>query len=186
MSAATGLAKQADGLQQLLALASLNKSDIAAAGEETRRQMQLTQEEQAKVAAARAFFVKHETLEAAMQAREGSLAIKQTQLDLDKKQHLSHVASENTRLEEFSAKLDARDRRIADDAKQIQKEKDTFAGLKLDHERQHRDLIASCQKQEAINTGTAQANAAETARLTEWAATLKRKAELVRQQMANF
>ena len=186
MSASTGLAKQADDLARLLALASLRKEDIAAAGDETRRQMQLTSDEQTKVAEARAYITKHATLATELKRREDELANKCTQLDLDKKQHLSHVASENTRLEEFSAKLDAKDRRITDDAKQLEKAKDTFSGLKIDHERQHRELIASCQKQESANTAVANANAAEAARLTEWAATLKRKAELVRQQMANF
>ena len=93
MSATTGLARQADGLQQLLALANLNAKDIAAAGEETRRQMQLTAEEQAKVSAARAYFAKHESLEAAIQARENALVTGNAQLELDK-QHAIHVASE--------------------------------------------------------------------------------------------
>ena len=186
MSAATGLARQADGLQQLLALASLNKVDIAAAGEETRRQMQLTQEEQAKVDAARAYFAKRESIEAAMQARENALVMGNVQLELDRKQHIAHVASENTRLETFSATLDARSKEIENINVKQEKEKDTFAGLKLDHERQHREVMSAIQKQEATNTAIAQANADKEQKLKDWEATLKRKAELVRQQMASF
>lgn len=186
MSATSGLARQADGLQQLLALASLNARDIAAAGEETRRQMQLTAEEQAKVSAARAYFAKHEALEAAMKAREDALATSYAQLELDKKQHAIHVASENTRLEAFSAKVDERMKQAEDIHVKLEKDRDTFTGLKLDHTREHNGLIASCQRQEATNTAVAAANADKENKLKEWESTLKRKAELLRQQMANF
>lgn len=186
MSATAGLARQADGLEKLLALASLNKADIAAAGEENRRQLQLTQVEEGKLAEARAYISKHEALEAAMQAREGALAIGNTQLELDKIQHTTHVISENKRLEEFSAKLDAKNKHSEEFAARLEKEKDIFAGLKIDQERQHRDTLAACQKQQTTNTAVAQGNAAEIERLKLWEATLKRKAELIRQQMADF
>ena len=186
MSASTGLAKQADGLQQLLALASLNKADIAAAGEETRRQLQLTQAEQGKLAEAKIYIAKHASLAAELQGREDALAEEKTKFQFDKEQFITHLSSENIRLEGFSLKLDERDRQTTALAAQTLKEKESLAALRIDQERQHCETLSVAQTTQATADAQIQANAIETERLKEWEATLKRKAELLRQQAANF
>jgi hypothetical protein len=186
MSASMTTPQQMDGLEKLLTLANLTPEKIIATQKAMREQMQLTAEEQAKVAEAREYISKHALLSATMEKREADLAAASTAHEQAKAEFANHVKSENKRLEEFSAKIDARDRRTADDVKQLETAKNTFAGLQLDHDRQHRDLLLSYQKQEAKNATMAAENAAEAERLKEWAATLKRKAELARQKLAEF
>jgi hypothetical protein len=191
MSATMSLPKTIDGLETIKTLlANFNIKDVVADQEEIRRQMQLTTEEQAKTAEAREYNAKYALLLATMEKREADLVAAKAAHEKKVVIFADHVKSEDGRLEDISIKIAARDARTADDIKELEKAKDSFAGLKLDHEREHRDLLASHQKQEAINTGAAEANAVEEKRLTEWAATLKRKAELTRQQLqqhlANF
>jgi len=186
MSAATGLAKQADGLEKLLSLANLNAKDIAAAGDETRKQMQLTQAEEARVSEARAYITKHESLAENLQQRENELAINKIAHEKAVSDFSKHLASENTRLENFSASLDARQKALTDSEIRHGEELKGLATVKAEYERQHQADIASVKTAENINIEIGKKLVAEEARLKEWEATLKGKAERIRQQVANF
>lgn len=186
MSAATGLAKQEDGLEKLLALANLKASDIAAAGDETRRQMQLTQAEEAKLTEARTYIAKHSALATDLQSRESALIANQVAHEDAVKKHTAFVASENKRLEDFSAKLDAREKATNEMSGLAEQTKKNAENLKAEYERQHQVATQDIGAAQAANTTLAGKLATESQRLTDWEATLKRKAELLRQQVANF
>lgn len=186
MSAATGLARQADGLEKLLALANLKSSDIAAAGEETRRQMQLTQDEEAKVAEARSYITKHSALSSELKAREDALVSNQLAHEKAVSDFASHVTSENTRLNDLDTKLNNRVKeQSAIEAANIAKAKE-IADIRAENDRQHRDAMEIVKQTQVSNSAVIKANEEEAKRLKDWEATLKRKAELARQQMANF
>lgn len=189
MSAAIGYAKQEDRLKDLLALANLKADDIAAAGDETRRQMRLTQEEEAKVTEARAYISKYSLLSANLQVREDALAAILEAHNKDVKDidaHKAHVASENTRLETFSASLDAREQAIIASEKRSADEAKRVSTLSLEQDKKYQELVASVQSEKNTNTAVAKANVSEDARLKEWESTLKGKAQRLREQAANF
>ena len=186
MSAATGFAKQEDGLEKLLKLATLDADKIRAAGEEHRRQIQLTQAEEAKVAEARAYIAKHTTLASDLQSREDALVVNQTAHADNVAKHMAHVTSENTRLEAFAAKLAAQDKASEEMAAKAQQAAKDAAALKASYEQQHQTAMQDIQSAQNANIAIGGKLAAENQRLTDWEATLKRKAELLRQQMANF
>ena len=186
MSAATGYAKLEDGLEKLLKLATLDADKIRAASEEQRRQMQLTAEEEARVSEARSYIAKHSALTADLQNREALLVTNQTVHNEVVAKHADHVKSENTRLETFAAQLDARDKASAETAKKAAQDARDAAALKSTYEQQHQAAMQDAQTAQKANVEIGGKLAAEHQRLTDWEATLKRKAELLRQQMANF
>lgn len=186
MSASFALPQIEDGLEKLLLIASLRKEDITATAEEARKQMQLTNEQLGQVAEAKAYIVKHGSLAAELKGREVALADSKTKHELDVKQHAAHVASENTRLETFAAKLDVQKHQLEEVSKQQLVEADRVRGLGIDQSRQHQEAMSSVQKQEAQNNADRQANAVEKERLQNWEATLKDKAKKLREQAANF
>ncbi len=186
MSASMTMPEQIDGLEKLLALANLRPENIIATQKVAREQLQLTQEEQGKVAEAKSYITQHATLAADLQRREDELANNKVKHELDVKQHLIHVASENTRLESFAATLAAKEKELADMAKSQLAEADRLRGLGIDMNRQHTEAMTTVRSQEAINTSAAKANAVEAERLQNWEATLKKKAQNLREQAANF
>jgi len=186
MSAATGLARQEDGFDKLLKLANLNAKDIAAAGEESRRQIQLTDVEQAKVKEAREYIKKHAALVADLQSRENDLVIGKSDHTKEKEDFAAHVKSENTRLETFSANLDARDRVTAETSKKAAQALQDAADIKVEYDRQHREAMASVTTASNTNIEIGKKLIAEEARLKEWENTLKAKAERIRKQAAEF
>ena len=186
MGATTGLVRQEDGFDKLLKLASLNAKDIASAGEESRRQMQLTQEEQAKVAEARTYIVKHASLEADLKRREEGLAIQRTAHELSVSDFAAHVAAENARLEALAASLDARDKISAENVLKTEQALKEAANLKVGHEKQHALAMADVNIAANANIEIGKKLVAEEQRLKEWEATLKGKAERIRQQAASF
>lgn len=186
MSAATGFARQEDDFDKLLKLATLNATDIKAAGEENRRQMQLTQDELEKVAAARTYITKHTALAADLKSRESALAIAHTTHVTDKEEFAAHVKAENIRLETVSANIDARDRVTAENLKKSEQALKIADALKASYDSQHREAMAGVKVAENVNIEIGKRLVTEEARLKEWEATLKAKAERIRQQAANF
>lgn len=186
MSASMTSPERLDGLEKLLLLASLRKEDIAANAEEERKQLQLTNEQRGKVAEAQTYIAKHAGLVAELKGREDVLATEKVKLDLDKKQHAVYVAAENTRLEAFSATLTARENELNETAKKQLAEADRLRGLGIDMSRQHQEAMSVVQRQEANNTVVTVANTNETERLRVLSETLKKKAQLLREQAANF
>ena len=186
MSASMTAPQRADLLEKLLALASLKKEDIAADREAELKHLELTGAKKAVLAEADARIAKATQLDAAMQARENELANGKTQLELDRKQHLTHVLAENTRLEAFAAKLEAQKKQQEKLAEEQLAEADRLRGLGIDMKRQHQEAMTAVQKQEAHNNAVAAANADKEGKLNEREASLKRKAELIRQQMTNL
>ena len=160
MSASTGFARQVDDLGRLLALASLRKEDIAASGEETRRQMQLTLAEEGRIAEAKSYLAKADELKSELKGREDTLADSKIKHELGVKQYTAYVASENVRLESFSARLEVQKHQLEEVSKQQLIEADRLRGLGIDMSRQHQDAMSSVQKQEAQNNADRQSNAA--------------------------
>lgn len=186
MSASFTSPQRLDGLEKLLVLATLNKDNIAAAHEEERRQIQLTNEEKGKVAEARSYITKHAALATDLQRREDELAAGKLEYGKQVSDFAGHLASENKRLEAFAAKLSVQQREIENSSKSSQGELQRIAGLKIDQERQHREAMAALQASERTAIATTHANAAEEQRLKEWEATLKAKAQRLREQAASF
>ncbi len=186
MSATMTAPEQVDGLEKLLLLASLRKEDIAANAEEARKQIQLTNEQLGKVAEAKAYIAQYAALRSELQGREDTLAANRAKHELDVKQHAGHVTSENVRLETFAATLTAKEKELADVAKNQLTEADRLRGLGIDMNRQHQEAMSGVQKQEAQNNSDRKLNAEEKERLQTWENTLKKKAQNLREQAANF
>lgn len=186
MSATMTSPERLDGLEKLLLLASLRKEDIAANAEEERKQLQLTNEQRGKVAEAQAYIAKHTVLMAELKSREDTLTGEKIRHDLNVKQHVVHVASENTRLETFSATLTAKEEELTNISRKQLAEADRLRGLGIDMNRQHNEAMSAVQSQQANNNAAAQINATEAERLKNWEATLKKKAQTLREQAANF
>lgn len=186
MSASFALPQIEDGLEKLLLIASLKKEDIAANAAEVRKQAQLTNEELGKVAEAKAYIAQHVGLAAELKGREDVLTDTKVKHDLDKKQFDLHVASENTRLETFAAQLTAREKELTEASKKQMIEADRLRGLGIDQTRQHQEAMSAVQAQQANNNAAVQINATEAERLKNWESTLKKKAQSLREQAANF
>jgi hypothetical protein len=186
MSAATGLARQEDGFDKLLKLATLKAEDIKAAGEENRRQMQLTQEEHAKVAAAKSFIAKHAELESDLRRREEELASSKSAHEKEKSDFAKHVFSENIRLETLGGMLGNREKAVADSEAKLSQAWKELSTAKSENERQYRDAMAPIKNAENANIEIGKSLEKERQRLTDWESTLKGKAERIRQQAASF
>lgn len=186
MSASFALPEQIDGLEKLLTLASLNKDTIAAAGDEARKQLQLTQAEQGKVAQAKAYIAKYTSLAADLQAREDALALAQANHNKSVGDFSEHVKAENQRLENFSATLDARDAQITILEKQKATEIANLSTAKAEQDRAYREAMAAVESAKRAIDVAAQANAEEKARLHEWENTLKGKAQRIRAEAATI
>ena len=186
MSAATGLGRQESEFDKLLKFASLNAKDIAAAGEESRRQIQLTEAEQAKMKEARDFIAKYESLAAGLAQREAALADSRAAHEMSISDFSKHVASENTRLEAFSASLDTRDKSSAETVRKAEQAAKEIASIRTDHDRVHKDAMAGVKTTADANIEIGRQLVAEKDRLKEWENVLKAKAERIRQAAANF
>lgn len=186
MSATMTAPEQIDGLEKLLLLASLRKEDIAANAEEARKQLQLTNEQLGNVAEAKAYIAKHAGLAAELKGREDTLATERIKHELNVKQHTIHVSSENVRLESFAATLTAKEKELAETSKQQLIEADRLRGLGIDMNRQHNEAMSAVQSQQANNNAATKINAEEKERLQSWETTLKKKAQTLREQAANF
>lgn len=186
MSAATGLARQSNDLDKLLALANLKASDIAAAGEETRQQMQLTQNEEAKVTEARSYIAKHASLVSELQQREDELTVNKAIHEKAVDDFKIYVDSENARLNDLDTKLNDRAKEQTRIENQNSAKTKELTDTKAENDRQYKDAMEIIKKAEIANISVTKANEDENKRLKDWEATLKRKAEIARQQMANF
>lgn len=186
MSAAMTMPEQIDGLEKLLALANLKPENIIATQKAAREQLQLTQDQEAKVAEAKTYITKHESLSAELKNREDVLASSHIAHTKEKEEFATHVASENARLEEFSARLEAKEKAHIEIDKKHATESAVLANTKSENERQYQEAMALVQVAKSKNEADAKVNEAERNRLAEWEASLKRKAEIARQQMANF
>lgn len=186
MSASMTMPEQIDGLEKLITLASLRKEDIIATQQEARKQLQLTQEEQGKVAEAKSYIAQHAALIADMQRREDEMLANRAEYNKNVKEFDAHVASENTRLETFSATLTVKEKQQTEVDKRQRAEDERLAGLRIDQERQHQNAMTEIQKQAAADADATKANEIEAERLKNWEITLKKKAQALREQAANF
>lgn len=186
MSANMTAPQQIDGLEKLLTLARLNKDDIIATQEEARKQMQLTQDEQAKVSEARAYITKHNLLLASIEQKEADLVASKNAHEKSVKDFMTHVDSENTRLESFAASLTARESKIAESEKTHEKQLVDLASAKADMDRQQREIANSNSAIVAANAAATSSNIIEQNRLKEWENSLKAKAQCIREQAASF
>lgn len=193
MVAPPSLEKQAESLDILSHFLSINKESVIAAAEESRRQMQLTEEEKRKISDAKAFIAQHAALDADLRKRENELSASRAKHELEIKQFNDHVSSENIRLENFAAQLDAKQKQQEQVAARQLTEADRLRGLSIDMNRQHHEAMSAIQKQEAnnntvsqMNAGMKAANEAEMNRLKEWETKLKAKAQKIREQAADF
>jgi len=186
MSATSGLAKQESDLNRLLKIANLNPQNIAAAAEETRKQLVLTQEQEGKVAEALAYIAKHKELATDIQRREDELAANKAEHEKSVSKFNDHVASENIRLETFAADLTARENNLNTSIKNHETNISSLNTEKANHAREYKETMESLQRAEASNTAVVKTNEAENTRLAEWESTLKRKAQALREQAASF
>lgn len=186
MSASMTMPEQIDGLEKLITLASLRKEDIIATQTEVRKQLQLTQEEQGKVAEAKSWIAKYDGLAADLQRREDELAAnkKEHQQDVDK--NAVYIASENTRLETFSASLNTREAQLTEASTKQASEAGRLAAVGNQMEVDRLTAIDACKRVEANNAVVTQANAEENERLKRWESEIRAKAKNLREQAANF
>jgi hypothetical protein len=143
MTSTPTLEKQAESLDILSHFLSINKESVIAAAEESRRQMQLTEEERKKIEEAKAYISKHALLSATMDKREADLAAAKDKHEKAVKDHAAHVLAENTRLENFAAKNAAQ--AVANEQARLLNEKESkrLAELAVAYDKQNREAIAA-------------------------------------------
>ena len=186
MSATMTAPEQVDGLEKLLQLASLNKDTIAAAAEEGRRQIQLTQAEEGRIAEAKSWIAKHGQLSADLEARENALASAASVHAASKEDFAQHVASENQRLEAFAASLTARESAVSIAEKRNESETQALSAMRLTYNREHEEAMGVVRAAEAANIAVGQALTTEKQRLADWEASLKAKAQRIKTEAASL
>lgn len=186
MSATFAMTEQADGLEKLLTLATLNKDTIAAAGAEARKQLQLTEAERGNVEAAKTYITQHKFLVANLQSREDALATTIAAHAKEKEDFFAHVAAENTRLENFAATLTAREAAVGIAEKQNSDATRSLSDTRAAQYREHQEAMANVEITKKANDAAVATNAAEAVRLREWEAVLKAKAQRIKTEAANF
>lgn len=186
MSATMTVPEQIDGLEKLITLASLRKEDIIATQTEVRKQLQLTQGEQGKVAEAKSWIAKYDGLAADLQRREDELSVSKIEHEDNVKNEKEHVASENIRLETFSASLNTRESQLTEASTKQASEAGRLSALGKQMETDHLAAMDACKRVEANNAVVTHANAEENERLKRWESELRAKAKNLREQAANF
>lgn len=186
MSASMTMPEQVDGLEKLLTLASLKKEDIIATQEEARRQLQLTQAEQGRVAEAKAYIAKHASLANDLQRREDELVANRKAHEDVVKKHAEHVAVENVRLEKFAAQLSEREANATQVEKRNASESARLASVGVENDRLHQTAMAKVKETESTNATISKHLATENERLKEWESTLKAKAQRIRKEAEEF
>ncbi len=186
MSATMTAPEQIDGLEKLITLASLRKDDIIATQTEVRKQLQLTQEEQGKVAEAKSYIAKYASLAADLQRREDELAAKQIALNEAKSDFDKYTASENARLEKFAAELTARESGHSEVMQRLANQEGELKAAIAEHERQNKEVVESNAAATSANARDKAANVSEAERLKEWENLLKAKALRLRNEAASF
>lgn len=188
MSANSILNQQVDNLALVMQLLSTNPNpkDIAAAHEEARRQMQLTEEEEARLSELREFSKKYESLVNDIEVRESVLLAEKNAhaTEVDKFHTFSVV--ETKRLNDLATNLgvtqsqqQATDAKHAEDIKKISAER-------VETDRRSVEINERIRQAETANNQNREINKAEAARLAEWERELKDKVQRIRQQAANF
>lgn len=184
MSATMTAPEQVDGLEKLITLASLRKEDIIATQTELRKQIQLTQEEQGRVAEAKSYIAKHAALAANLAAKEKALSEGQNNLAKEKEDFVARVSSENTRLETFAATIATKERELEIGYQKLAGAQGAQQAAINSYEDQNRKIVEANAAATSANERTRVANENEAGRLAEWEATLKAKAKRLRDTAA--
>lgn len=176
MSAQMTLSQKMDGLEVLKQLLSIKREDVIATQEEARRQIQLTQEEQGKVAEARAYIAKYNDLAAALEQRATAVGESKKTLDKEIEDFTGKVVLENTRLIEWEKQLKSvTEQQAATD----KTHKDTAGALdrrSQEIDSNHANWQAAYDKRVEAVTAKEVAQKQENERLAEIAKKLKAKA----------
>lgn len=186
MSANTILSQQIDALETIRLLLSVNPKDIIATQEEARKQIQLTQAEEGKAAEARAFIAKHVALASNLKEREDALITEQsihkaqvTQFHATSEIETIRLNNLATNLGKTQLQIEEADKRHIEDVKRLSTDR-----AELD--KQYREIINTNNVMALANSQAKSANDIESQRLKDWEATLKAKAQKLREQAANF